>query len=216
MTEHRKLFAAGMAVTAILLIVAVATLMIIASSNNAGSTGDGSSAWSYPDVTLEAYEAYHSLPHPQVTTEDLAAIVEPNNPNPYVIDIAQQMSSPQDVVAFLKAHIAFATDADVYGKSDYWASPTETLFNHRGDCDDFAILTASILSAMGYEPEILLMSAEPTGHMAVLLDGVYLDPLAVHGQPPINADPVTSILGVKILSNGEIKQRLVEKTEIFS
>ena len=40
---------------------------------------------------------------------------------------------------FFNRRIAFADDISIWGQSDYWATPIETIGQGRGDCEDFAI-----------------------------------------------------------------------------
>jgi len=40
---------------------------------------------------------------------------------------------------FFNRRIVFATDAEVWGQTDYWASPLEMLGKGRGDCEDYVI-----------------------------------------------------------------------------
>ena len=40
---------------------------------------------------------------------------------------------------FFNRRIVFATDLDVWGQADYWASPLESLGKGRGDCEDYVI-----------------------------------------------------------------------------
>jgi predicted transglutaminase-like cysteine proteinase len=52
-------------------------------------------------------------------------------------------SSPQAqlrlVNDFFNRRIRFGEDQDIWGQSDYWATPMETLGRGAGDCEDFAI-----------------------------------------------------------------------------
>ncbi|MDR2452342.1 MAG: transglutaminase-like cysteine peptidase [Candidatus Accumulibacter sp.] len=41
---------------------------------------------------------------------------------------------------FVNANIFFEDDISVWGVSDYWATPLETIGQGRGDCEDFAII----------------------------------------------------------------------------
>jgi predicted transglutaminase-like cysteine proteinase len=50
----------------------------------------------------------------------------------------------------------YRTDLEVYGKSDYWASPLEFLRNS-GDCEDYAIIKYVTLRQLGFEAEQLRM-----------------------------------------------------------
>ena len=40
---------------------------------------------------------------------------------------------------FFNRRIVFASDAEVWGQTDYWASPLEMLGKGRGDCEDYVI-----------------------------------------------------------------------------
>ena len=40
---------------------------------------------------------------------------------------------------FFNRRVVFATDAEVWGQVDYWASPLEMLGKGRGDCEDYVI-----------------------------------------------------------------------------
>jgi predicted transglutaminase-like cysteine proteinase len=50
---------------------------------------------------------------------------------------------------WINAHIAYASDIDVYGVADYWAGLAEALAHGRGDCEDFAIAKMQLLAAAG-------------------------------------------------------------------
>ena len=55
----------------------------------------------------------------------------------------------QVVNRFLNNQIEFATDMQVWGQVDYWASPLETLNKGAGDCEDYAIAKYFALLAVG-------------------------------------------------------------------
>lgn len=40
---------------------------------------------------------------------------------------------------FFNRHIEFGDDQQIWGQSDYWATPMETLAKGKGDCEDFTI-----------------------------------------------------------------------------
>lgn len=48
----------------------------------------------------------------------------------------------------------YRSDKEVFGRSDYWASPLE-FFAHAGDCEDFAIAKYVSLRRLGFAPELL-------------------------------------------------------------
>lgn len=59
-------------------------------------------------------------------------------------------------------------DYYVYGEVEYWAYPMETIYHNMGDCEDTAILCASLFKACGFDSALVIMP----GHAitAVALD----------------------------------------------
>jgi len=47
--------------------------------------------------------------------------------------------------------LTYASDDEVYGVTDYWATPEESVGRGRGDCEDIAIAKMSLLHAAGVE-----------------------------------------------------------------
>jgi len=47
--------------------------------------------------------------------------------------------------------VAYAGDLETTGEAEYWRYPIETIHDQHGDCEDSAILAASVLRALGYE-----------------------------------------------------------------
>jgi predicted transglutaminase-like cysteine proteinase len=60
-----------------------------------------------------------------------------------VLERARQLPRPVDklrlVNGFFNHRLRFAEDKDIWGQSDYWATPMETLAKNTGDCEDFTI-----------------------------------------------------------------------------
>lgn len=56
---------------------------------------------------------------------------------------------------FFNSRIRFASDMDVWGVQDYWATPIEFICKNAGDCEDFAIAKYFTLKAMGIADEKL-------------------------------------------------------------
>ena len=50
---------------------------------------------------------------------------------------------------FFNRRISFADDQSVWGKSDFWATPFETMTKGKGDCEDFVIAKYFSLLDMG-------------------------------------------------------------------
>lgn len=106
---------------------------------------------------------------------DADVMVDPEDP--YVQLVAEHIRSvtaeQSDMdritaaLAFVQCSIQYSYDSDLYGREEFWASPLETLYLHRGDCEDTSILFCSIVLAMGYDCVLL----HYPGHVAA---GVFL------------------------------------------
>lgn len=72
---------------------------------------------------------------------------------------AATMNAPEDklrrINEFFNRRIRFADDREVWGQSDYWATPLETLAKGQGDCEDFSIGKYFTLLATGVPDEQL-------------------------------------------------------------
>lgn len=77
---------------------------------------------------------------------DWQAMLQANHTTP----VNQQL---EQVNAFFNGHIRFGDDAIIWGRSDYWATPLETLARGAGDCEDFAIAKYFSLLALGIPAE---------------------------------------------------------------
>ena len=95
--------------------------------------------------------------------------------DPYIQSLAKSLKDfTSDMSALERANcvlkfvqsIPYIYDINNKGVNEYWNYPYETLWDMKGDCDDHAILYASLMKAMGYKVAILLLP----GHMAVGLD----------------------------------------------
>jgi len=49
---------------------------------------------------------------------------------------------------FFNNKITFADDIDIWGKSDYWSTPLESIGRQTGDCEDFSIAKYMFLKAV--------------------------------------------------------------------
>ena len=64
---------------------------------------------------------------------------------------------------FVQTSIRYTSDQELYGCSEFWATPLETLYLHRGDCEDTSVLLCSLYLAMGLDCVLL----DYDGHEAV-------------------------------------------------
>ena len=146
-----------------------------------------------PDIPLESYMIRHNqieLNIPKNAFEDSMKqktirmgsigydtpihLVDPDNP--YVQQIARQLKELSEgwtdsdratlVLNFVQTAITYQSDPVLFGMDEFWTTPTETLYLHRGDCEDQAILLCSLYGALGYD---WLMLTYP-GHISVGLD----------------------------------------------
>ena len=97
--------------------------------------------------------------------------------NPHIIDAAEEIlltcgeddfSKALAGLRFVQGAVIYRSDAELYGQEEFWAYPAETLYLRAGDCEDSAVLLASIYLAMGLDAVLL----DFPGHMAA---GVRLD-----------------------------------------
>lgn len=62
------------------------------------------------------------------------------------------------VNSWANARIRYVEDRELYGKSDYWASASETLRRGAGDCEDIAIAKLQLLAAMGVPRDAMYLT----------------------------------------------------------
>ncbi|WP_417331058.1 transglutaminase-like cysteine peptidase [Halomonas cupida] len=70
------------------------------------------------------------------------------------LDVTTQLSRVND---FFNNQVRWLEDADIWGSSDYWATPVETLGRGAGDCEDFSIAKYVTLKELGIPNERLRM-----------------------------------------------------------
>ena len=54
--------------------------------------------------------------------------------------------------------VSFSFDKDIYGVSDYWATPFEFLARDKGDCEDYAIAKYFVLNHLGITPNKMFIT----------------------------------------------------------
>ena len=142
-----------------------------------GETLSKSFTWSYNkkiwnmnlEVSERKYDYYNSLPTPYVDSYvgDLTYSKMVSSDDESIIDVSQKLKKMADNEGFDEIQLAEFVLAFVQSKEYEWEmgnyikNPFLTLIGE-GDCEDSAILTASILGALGYD--VVLISAPR--HMA--------------------------------------------------
>lgn len=90
---------------------------------------------------------------------------------------------------FFNQRIAFDDDRSVWGQSDYWATPIETMGQGRGDCEDFSIAKYYSLLKLGIpvsKLRLVYVKASQSGPGGTFLVAHMV--LAYYATP--NADPL--------------------------
>lgn len=90
---------------------------------------------------------------------------------------------------FFNRRIAFDSDISIWGQSDYWATPIETLGQGSGDCEDFSIAKYYSLLQLGVPIQklrlVYVRATQPTPDGPVIQAHMVL---AYYATP--NADPL--------------------------
>ncbi|MDR0888260.1 MAG: hypothetical protein LBM39_03635 [Candidatus Methanoplasma sp.] len=125
--------------------------------------------WDVP-LSFDTYYKYHVMERSYARTQ--SSISNYITSNDLTIqnlvrslnDLTSEMSDLERVNCVLKfvQSIPYVFDIDNKGVNEYWNYPVETLWEKKGDCDDHAILFATLIKAMGYKVAIFILP----GHMA--------------------------------------------------
>ena len=102
---------------------------------------------------------------------------------------APEADKLQRVNDFINRRIAFDDDMSVWGQNDYWATPTETIGQGRGDCEDFSIAKYYSLINLGIpinKLRLVYVKAAQTGPAGTFLQAHMV--LAYYVTP--TADPL--------------------------
>lgn len=105
----------------------------------------------------------------------------------YRIGIDETPISVYKIAQWIAWKIVYVSDADLYGKSEYWATPDETYWNMAGDCEDDALLLMYLLHRdMGLESKLIIGK--------VIYQGVSYG----HAWVEVNGEWWESVGGIKI------------------
>ena len=190
-------------VTAMLLVVAVPFWNVFApvDATGGGDTERLELAYGPFDLSVEVpsgLESYYgSVPVPRMGIEQyrIYTFVTPDDPAVEalahrIVEVTPMMDDlfrADFTVAAIHGIVGYATDAEMHGTNDYWQYPAETLLSGEGDCEDQALLLASVLEAMGMDTVLVIES----GHMlvGVDVDGRDGNTVEYHGREYMTADP---------------------------
>ena len=79
-------------------------------------------------------------------------------------EVIQLISSPDEARDFMSHNFSYKSDKENYGRDDFWSSFRNSYEKGGGDCEDYAIAYASLLSDDAYPPVILVMEGKKKGH----------------------------------------------------
>ena len=114
------------------------------------------------DFSKERYEYYHGLPRfeghwnkyaeieiPEIRqlASEFQRLLEKRNWSTY--------NQANNVMKFIQTCIPYSSDMDTTGHQDWARYPIETLVEGTGDCEDVAILCASVLARLGFSVILL-------------------------------------------------------------
>ena len=141
--------------------------------------------WSYGgsrrlslEIPTALYETYRSKPRGVWNAEGYSRFVLDPSDDDLMEDLRDSLlvnnsyqSTIENALAFVQQAISYQPDP---GGTEYPRYPVETLVDGMGDCEDSAILYASIVRAFGYSAGVLLISVDTSGdgvidHIAVLV-----------------------------------------------
>jgi predicted transglutaminase-like cysteine proteinase len=101
----------------------------------------GKAVLSRTPINLPEHAMYYITPDAKEVKEKTEEILASTWRKPY--------SDFGAIREWVSTQITYEYDSDVYGVSDYWQLPVETLEKGTGDCEDVAILLCSMLRASG-------------------------------------------------------------------
>jgi len=108
------------------------------------------------------------------------------------VDGAQKLSETERLKRindFFNRRIAFDDDSAIWGQSDFWATPLDTVGKGRGDCEDFSIAKYYSLKALGIpvaKLRLVYVKARQSGPNGPVVQAHMV--LAYYSSP--NADPL--------------------------
>lgn len=134
-----------------------------------------------PRFGLEEYRFYTFVTPDDPAVRALAERIES------ITQFSGDRMRAEVALSVVHENISYATDQEMHGMSDYWQYPAETLISGEGDCEDQALLLASVLEAMGIDTVLVI---EP-GHaiIGVYTGGTDGSTVEYHGRQYLTADP---------------------------
>jgi hypothetical protein len=87
--------------------------------------------------------------------------------------------SLQAICAWTARNVAYETDLEQWGATEYWASPEQTFASRKGDCEDKSILFMYFAheAHLASDPHLVaVLMSDGSGHALVKAGDMYFDP----------------------------------------
>jgi hypothetical protein len=147
-----------------------------------------------------------------IESNDLSDYIRPYDPN--VIELAESIAmkpllsypleNARSAYYWVSKNIKYVSDEVKWGKSDYWQLPTTTIMLGTGDCEDQAILLASLLRALKLPRENVRLVIGSTGY------GVYHAWVEIKIPLPIYGLENVAARFLNLLENREVSVSIGE------
>ncbi len=142
---------------------------------------------SVSDASVQRHGTVANLTPGALCTVDgvMASVVD------HIDVLTQGMTNLQKAIVilqFVQDAVGYQLDRDQYGSEEFWATPFETLYSGYGDCEDTAVLYASIATALGLDVGFVMFESDrldtpDSGHLSVAV--------ALKGTESIGGDATT-------------------------
>jgi len=139
------------------------------------------------NLSLEQYLIYHAntADHAPESYQQMRSFVLPQDPTVWVLGRQLNNLSVSKgfdaldrvnfVLAFVQS-IPYSLDGESTEQNEYWRYPVETLYDKTGDCEDTAILYASLLEAIFFDSVLIIYSDHvATGVACPSAHGTYFE-----------------------------------------
>lgn len=125
---------------------------------------------------------------------------------------APEIEQLRQINLFFNEKIAFEDDMSVWGESDYWASPLESIGKARGDCEDYSIAKYVFLRSLGVPNERLKLT-----YVRAQIGGPHSKTFQAHMVLSYYATPnAEPFILDNLISDVRQSSRRVDLTPIFS
>lgn len=126
----------------------------------------GCSFLMFPDLLWAAEKKTSSAPVLHIQQEKFRSrgvlVSRPRAVQQNVANFLQthRINSLEDYARWLEQHIRYEADF----RPDQWARPEDFLYQRRGDCEDFASLTTTVMRLFGHQPHFLALTRPGRSH----------------------------------------------------